>query len=150
MAEMAPAAPAESSVWLSTGLVVMACACFGTIPYFAKSLTDAGMAPYAVAFYRYAMSAIILLPLLRVPRALWSVVAWGSFSGIMTGLGWIGFVNALQTVPVSTVGVLYMTYPVFTLLIGWLWFRDRLGQRLMQHLKEDGFGLYRHAAVANA
>jgi drug/metabolite transporter (DMT)-like permease len=50
-------------------------------------------------------------------------------SGISVGLGWIGFVNALKTVPVTTVGVLYMTYPVFTLFIGWIWFRDRPSKR---------------------
>ena len=43
-------------------------------------------------------------------------------SGVSVGLGWVGFVSA--SVPVSTVGVLYMTYPVFTLIIGWIWFRD--------------------------
>ena len=31
--------------------------------------------------------------------------------------------------PVSTVGVLYMTYPVFTLLMGWLWFQDTPSKR---------------------
>ncbi len=117
-------APDRSSL-LPTCLVVLACFCFGTIPYFAKSLTDAGMASYAVAFYRYGLSAAVLLPLLlRVPRSLWRVVAWGVVSGASIGLGWIGFVAGLNTVPVSTLGVLYMTYPVFTLLIGWVWFRD--------------------------
>jgi hypothetical protein len=44
---------------LPTCLVVLACFCFGTIPYFAKSLTDSGMASYAVAFYRYGLSALV-------------------------------------------------------------------------------------------
>lgn len=110
---------------LPTSLVVLACACFGTIPYFAKSLTDAGMASYAVAFYRYGLSALVLFPLLlRLPLAQMKTAVWGIMSGVTVGLGWIGFVSALKTVPVSTVGVLYMTYPVFTLIIGWIWFRD--------------------------
>ena len=37
--------------------------------------------------------------------------------------------------PVSTVGVLYMTYPVFTLLIGWIWFRAVLSNRAMTGAK---------------
>jgi hypothetical protein len=45
---------------LPTCLVILACFCFGTIPYFAKSLTDSGMASYAVAFYRYGLSALVL------------------------------------------------------------------------------------------
>lgn len=110
---------------LPTCLVVLACFCFGTIPYFAKSLTDAGMAPYAVAFYRYGLSALVLFPLiLRLPMEQKKAAVWGILSGVSVGLGWIGFVSALKSVPVSTVGVLYMTYPVFTLLIGWIWFRD--------------------------
>lgn len=110
---------------LPTCLVVLACFCFGTIPYFARSLTDAGMASYAVAFYRYGLSALVLFPLiLRLPKEQKKTAVWGILSGVSVGLGWIGFVSALKSVPVSTVGVLYMTYPVFTLLIGWIWFRD--------------------------
>ena len=121
--------PGRSSV-VPTALVVSACFCFGTIPYFAKSLTDAVMAPYAVAFYRYGLSAIVLFPLLlRLPRTQLKTILWGVMSGISVGLGWVGFVSALETVPVTTVGVLYMTYPVFTVLIGWLWFRDPPSKR---------------------
>ena len=120
----------ERGTLLPTCLVLLACFCFGTIPYFAKSLTDSGMAAYAVAFYRYGLSALVLFPLvLRLPAAQLRTACWGIFSGVSVGLGWIGFVSALKTVPVSTVGVLYMTYPVFTLLIGWIWFRDTPSKR---------------------
>ncbi|MDH3633907.1 MAG: DMT family transporter [Gammaproteobacteria bacterium] len=120
----------ERGTLLPTCLVVLACFCFGTIPYFAKSLTDSGMAAYAIAFYRYGLSALVLFPLLlRLPVAQMKTAIWGVISGVSVGLGWIGFVSALKTVPVSTVGVLYMTYPVFTLLIGWIWFRDTPSKR---------------------
>jgi len=127
--DIAHSVPIERGSLLPTCLVVLACICFGSIPYFAKSLTDEGMASYAVAFYRYGLSAIVLLPLLRVPREHYKTVAWGILSGISVGLGWIGFVYALRTVPVGSVGVLYMTYPVFTLIIGWIWFRDLPSRR---------------------
>jgi drug/metabolite transporter (DMT)-like permease len=130
MTELTQSIPLERGTLLPTCLVVLACFCFGTIPYFAKSLSDAGMAPYAVAFYRYGLSAIVLLPiLLRLPAAQLRTVLWGILSGVSVGLGWVGFVSALETVPVTTVGVLYMTYPVFTILIGWLWFRDAPSRR---------------------
>jgi hypothetical protein len=45
------------------------------------------------------------------------------------GVGWIGYVRAVEVAPVSTVGILYMTYPVFTLLIAWLVFRRPAGRR---------------------
>ena len=125
MNELADNALLERGTLLPTVLVILACFCFGTIPYFAKSLIDSGMAPYAVAFYRYGLSALVLFPLLlRLPATLRRTAAWGIGSGVCVGLGWIGFVSALKTVPVSTVGVLYMTYPVFTLLIGWIWLTE--------------------------
>lgn len=130
MPELTPSIAADRGALLATSLVVLACACFGTIPYFAKSLTDAGIASYAIAFYRYGLSAFVLLPLLlRISPALRRTIAWGLVSGMSVGLGWIGFVAALDTVPVSSLGVLYMTYPVFTLLIGWIWFRDLPSKR---------------------
>jgi drug/metabolite transporter (DMT)-like permease len=125
MTGITQAIPVERGTLLPSCLVVFACFCFGTIPYFARSLTDAGMASYAVAFYRYGLSALVLSPLLlRLRAAHLKIAIWGVISGMGTGLGWIGYVEALKTVPVSTAGVLYMTYPVFTLLIGWAWFRD--------------------------
>ena len=125
-------APAQQSSLLPTILVVLSCFCFGTIPYFARSLTDAGMASHAVAFYRYGISALVLFPLLlRLPRAMWKTAWWGIASGAFVGLGWVGYVNGLKTVPVSTIGVLYMTYPVFTVLVGWAWFRDRPSGRAL-------------------
>jgi drug/metabolite transporter (DMT)-like permease len=69
-----------------------------------------------------------LLPLpLRLPAASMKTVAWDVLCGITVGLGWVGYVSALQTVPVSTVGVLYMTCPVFTLLVGWLMLGESIG-----------------------
>ena len=126
MTEITHIAQHKQETLLPTTLVLLACFCFGTIPYFARSLTDAGMASHAVAFYRYGISALVLFPLLlRLPRSKWKTMFWGMASGAFVGLGWVGYVNGLKTVPVSTIGVLYMTYPVFTVLIGWAWFRDK-------------------------
>lgn len=47
------------------------------------------------------------------------------------GLGWIGYVTALEKLPASTVGVLYMTYPVFTLIIAWAVFGDTPTRRAL-------------------
>ena len=120
---------------LNTGLatlgVVAASVGFGLVPYFARSLTAEGMAPHAIAFFRYAFAALVLLPLVYRARARWRALTWGVVAGIAMGLGWIGYVRAVEIVPVSTAGVLYMTYPVFTLAIAWLMFGDRPGRRAM-------------------
>ena len=114
---------------LATAGIILASASFGLVPYFARSLTAEGMAPHAVAFFRYAIAASVLLPFVWQARANWKALLWGLCAGVAMGVGWIGYVRAVEVAPVSTVGVLYMTYPVFTLLIAWLVFGDRPGRR---------------------
>lgn len=88
------------------------------------------MSAPTIAFYRYLTAALVLLPfLLRLGREHRAAVAWGTGSGAVMGLGWIGYVSALEAAPVAAVGVFYMSYPVFTLLIGWGVFGDRPGRR---------------------
>lgn len=125
----------ESDRWdvmgsgLATAGIILASVGFGLVPYFARTLTAEGMAPHAVAFFRYAIAASVLLPFVWQARAHWRALVWGLCAGVAMGVGWIGYVRAVEVAPVSTVGVLYMTYPVFTLLIAWLVFGDRPGRR---------------------
>ncbi len=119
----------NSGLWLATFAVMFACISFGTVPYFAKSLTDAGLSSSAIAFYRYVLSAIIFAPFLFKDRSNFPIAYWGFFSGIVVGITWIGYVIAIETIPVSTAGVIYMAYPVFTLFIGWIFFKNLLGWR---------------------
>jgi len=118
---------------IGTGLatlgIIAASVGFGLVPYFARSLTADGMAPHAIAFFRYAFAATVLLPFIWRARAQWIALLWGLVAGVGMGVGWIGYVRAVEIAPVSTVGVLYMTYPVFTLLIAWLMFGDAPGRR---------------------
>ncbi len=116
--------------WAATG-VLIASVCFGLVPFFGRSLTEQGMAPFAVAFYRYVLAAIVLLPILFRQTKAWREVLWGLVAGVVMGLGWIGYVTALETLPVSTVGVLYMTYPVFTVIVAWFLFGDRPTRRAL-------------------
>ena len=105
---------------LSTLAVATAAIGFGSVAYFAKSLSDAGMAPVAVAFYRYLFVGVLLLPFLRITRNTRSATLWAAIAGAAMGLGWTGYVRAIELMPVSTVAVLYMTYPMFTVLVAWL------------------------------
>jgi drug/metabolite transporter (DMT)-like permease len=97
---------------------------FGLTPYFSRGLTDQGLASHAVAFYRYTLAAVFLIPILLRSSKQWKELCWGLASGITMGLGWIGYVSALKTAPASTVGVIYMTYPVFTVLLAWALFAE--------------------------
>lgn len=117
-----PYAPAAAGV-------LFASICFGFVPYFSRGLTDQGLAPYAVVFYRFILAAVVLLPALLKYRSNWREIVWGMVAGGVMGLGWVGYVTALETVPASTVGVLYMTYPVFTIAIAWALFGDQPTRR---------------------
>ncbi|MEM7597152.1 MAG: DMT family transporter [Pseudomonadota bacterium] len=97
---------------------------FGLVPYFSRGLTDDGLAPHAVAFYRFALAAVFLLPLVLRNLTQWREICWGLATGVAMGVGWIGFATALKTAPASTLGVIYMTYPVFTVLLSWVLFSD--------------------------
>lgn len=100
---------------------------FGLVPFFARSLTEAGIAAPAIAFSRYVFAAVVFLPFLRLRGAAGRASMWGYGAGFLVGLGWVGYVRALDMMPVAAAGVLYMTYPMFTLAIGWLFFRERPG-----------------------
>ncbi|MEO0774801.1 MAG: DMT family transporter [Pseudomonadota bacterium] len=107
----------------ATGVLVASIG-FGLVPFFSRGLTDNGMAAHAVAFFRFALTAMILSPIFLRNLKHWREVCWGLASGIAMGVGWIGFVTALETAPASTLSVLYMTYPIFTVLLSWALFSD--------------------------
>lgn len=111
--------------------VLFASICFGIVPYFSRNLTDQGLAAHSVAFYRYVITAVILLPAFLGQLKAWRELVWGLCAGAGMGLGWIGYVTAVETIPASTVGVLYMTYPVFTVVIAWALFADPPSRRAL-------------------
>lgn len=119
----------QSHIGLATLGVVLASVGFGFVPVFARGLTDTGMAPHAVAIYRYILAALVFAPFAWRARRQTVTMLWGLGMGVIMGLGWVGYVRAIEVVPVSTAGVLYMTYPAFTLLISWLFFGDRPTRR---------------------
>jgi len=115
--------------WNATISLVVAAICFGLAPWFAKNLVDAGIAPISVAFYRFLTTAVVLLIFLDVSRRKYKETLWSMVSGVAIGIGWITYVGALRTAPVATVGVIYMTYPLFTLVIASVWLRQPPTQR---------------------
>ena len=104
---------------------------FGLVPLFARGLTEAGMSGPAISFFRYLLAALVLSPFLVVRGPGRGASLWGLLAGASMGLGWVGYVEALEVLSVSTAGVYYMTYPLFTVLIGWLGFRDPPGIRTL-------------------
>ena len=111
--------------FVPTLLIVFCSMLFGLVPVFAKTLVEGGLAPPVVAFFRYGATALVMLPMLDLRRRSRSTTLIGIGTGAILGLGWIGYVAALDGGAVATVGVLYMTYPLFTLAVGLLLFGER-------------------------
>ena len=109
----------------STLLIVLSSIGFGLIPIFAKQLAALGLASPAVAFFRYGVTLVALLPFLTFSPEKRQATGFAIGSGVVMGIGWIGYLEALNVAPVSTVGVIYMSYPLFALLFAWV----LIGQR---------------------
>lgn len=102
---------------------------FGFVLYFGRGLTDQGLAPYAVAFYQYILAEIVLFSALLMHHSKWREILCGMVARAVMGLGKVGYVRALEAVPASMAGVLYMIYPVLTIAITWALFGDQPTRR---------------------
>jgi len=122
MTAIAPAAPAAT---LATVAVVFGATLFASTAWFGRTLEVAGLAPPAIALYRFALTAVVLAPFVRLGPGRWTPSAWAFAAGVGMGLGWVGFVEALRLLPVAETGVLFMTYPLFTIAIAALLFAER-------------------------
>lgn len=116
--------PKQISPTQATMMIVVSVIGFALVPLFGKTLSNAGLASSAIAFYRYALAGLLLLPALRLTSEKRVAIFWAMGVGFAMALGWITYFEALKTVPVATMGVIYMTYPLFTLLIATLWLRQ--------------------------
>lgn len=121
-----PPTASSGAVRRDNALILCGAVGFGLVPLFARPLMDAGLAPEAVALYRFVPGLLLTLPLLmrlapdRVRRrqALWLVL-----SGASVGLSWVLYLHGLDRVPVAWAGTVYMSYPLFVIVIAWVAFR---------------------------
>ena len=115
----------------ATLLVVLTSILMGSVPIFARELTDAGLSAVSVSFYRNLLGAVVLFHLLRLDAVRRSATLWALAAGFGMGLGWTAYVRAVEVVPVSTAGVIYMSYPLFAIVLAWVLFRERPTTRAM-------------------
>ena len=115
----------------ATFLVVVSSIMMGSVPVFARELTDAGLSAVSVSFYRNMFGAVVLFHLLRFDAARRSATLWALVAGLGMGLGWTAYVRAVEVVPVSTAGVVYMSYPLFAIVLARVLFRVTPTRRAM-------------------
>ncbi|MEQ8603105.1 MAG: DMT family transporter [Marivibrio sp.] len=115
----------------ATVVIASTAVCFGLVPLFARELQALGISSSAIALYRYAFSAAVMLPFL--PRAREKRgEAWMLFgAGLAMGLGWIAYLEAIKHAPVAAAGVVYMSYPLFAVLFAWALAGQKPGARAL-------------------
>ena len=95
---------------------------YASTTIFVRQLTDTGMSVVAVAFFRFALTALVLVRFVNFGHGKRTATSWGLLSGVVMGGGWIVYVRTIDTADVAVAGVVQMTYPLFALIIGWLLF----------------------------
>lgn len=113
----------------ATLAIAAAAMCFGLVPLFARELQAQGVADTAIALYRYIFTAVVTLPFLPFERRKRRQGLILGAAGLCSGLGWVGYLRAIETAPVAVAGTVYMSYPVFALGFAWLLLGRKPGLR---------------------
>jgi drug/metabolite transporter (DMT)-like permease len=112
-----------------TLVIVLAAVGFGLVPLFAKHLQALGISSPAIALYRFVFSALATLPFLPRKSGKLREALGVTGAGMCVGLGWIGYLEAVERTTVAAAGVVYMSYPIFALAFAWLFAGRRPGGR---------------------
>ncbi len=116
--------PQPGPKWLWVLAILISILGFGVAPLFVRLLGEAGYAPEQIAFYRYAVTGAIALPFLGLRSRLIGATLIGLVAGAAMGVGWIGYVMAVEQTSIATAGVIYMAYPLFAVALTW-WLLSR-------------------------
>lgn len=99
---------------------------FGLMPLFARTAYADGLSALSLLSWRFGFAFLCLLPFL--PRML--AARQDMLVAVLAGAGYMGinlfYFLALQRLTVALTVLILFTYPLFTILIGWLGFRERL------------------------
>jgi drug/metabolite transporter (DMT)-like permease len=123
----APRARSLDAADLGLLLVATGAIGFGCRPLFARLAFADGITPALAGLLTLAPTALLCLP--STIRFLRSGAAgagnragplWALAAGIFVALGSLAYMHALGALPVATTTVIYFSYPLFVVLLGWL------------------------------
>jgi drug/metabolite transporter (DMT)-like permease len=107
-------------------LVALGAIGFGLMPLFARTAYADGLSALSLLTWRFAIAFACLLPFL--PRLL--AAKTDTLVAVLAGAGYMGinlfYFLALERLTVALTVLILFTYPLFTILIGWLAFREKL------------------------
>ncbi|NRA54803.1 MAG: EamA family transporter [Gammaproteobacteria bacterium] len=112
-------------------LVLMAAFFYGLNPFFAQLLFKDGFSAEVVSLYRFIVPMIFFSFFLRTPQENWPEALRTLLLGLVSGIAIFSYFHALETLPAATAILIYYTYPVFSVLIGWLIFKREPSQNAL-------------------
>lgn len=99
---------------------------FGLMPLFARTAYADGLPPLSLLSWRFGIAFLCLLPFLRAMLA----ARGDMLVAVLAGAGYMGinlfYFLALQHLTVALTVLILFTYPLFVILIGVIFFRERL------------------------
>lgn len=106
-------------------LVALAAVGFGVRVLFARWSFAGGLTPEAVSALTIVPTAVICLPWVigrysGEDRAALRLALWAFLLGLLVAAGNVAYMRALQGLPVATATLIYFSYPLFVILLGWL------------------------------
>lgn len=111
---------------------VLLAACFyGLNPFFAQRLFQDGVGAEIVSLYRFILPALFFIFCLRSPKENRAEVFRSLILGVASGVSIFGYFHALETIPATTAILIYYSYPFFSVLIGWCFFKHAPSQNTL-------------------
>lgn len=92
---------------------------FALSPMLAQMLLQQGISPEVIALYRFAISALLVLPYIRVFREHFRESMRTFALGMIGACGMLAFLCSFTWLSATTVILTYYTYPLFALAFGW-------------------------------
>ncbi|MBS4045976.1 MAG: DMT family transporter, partial [Alphaproteobacteria bacterium] len=118
---MTPKSPASGMALVALGAIG-----FGLMPLFARTAYADGLSALSLLSWRFGFAFACLLPFL--PKLL--AAKTDTLIAVLAGAGYMGinlfYFLALERLTVALTVLILFTYPLFTILIGWLGFREKL------------------------
>ncbi|MFT5115914.1 MAG: drug/metabolite transporter (DMT)-like permease [Parasphingorhabdus sp.] len=115
----------KQSEFFGTVLILGSAVGFGLNPMLAQILFKQGLSAEMITLARFALPAVVLLPFLRLHRTEWPEAFRMLALGAVNGVAILLYFRAIDVLPAATAILIYYTYPVFNVIIGWLIFGRR-------------------------
>lgn len=104
-------------------LILMSALGFGLSPMLAQLLLQQGLSPEAVALFRFLIPTLIVLPCLRSRECRSAEYRRTVVIGAIAGCGMLAYFYCFVLLPATTVILIYYSYPMFAMVIGWIAFQ---------------------------